>query len=126
MKWANAYLSVGTITILVESFDAINMLMIGGNVSLPVETLTTPSLIFDAIDTYRKLLKLPFNFSHVVVDVTTLHSETSASSPDLRHGIHQALTRALIPTDRCGSGIENKPPTVTQQTPKIKTSKLEG
>ncbi|KAL6143467.1 hypothetical protein ACLB2K_054162 [Fragaria x ananassa] len=41
---------------------------------------------FNAIDTYRKLLKHPFDFSHVVDDVTTLHSETSASSPDLRHG----------------------------------------
>ncbi|KAL6185434.1 hypothetical protein ACLB2K_041567 [Fragaria x ananassa] len=54
---------------------------------------------FDAIDTYRKLLKRPFDFSYVIVDVTTLYFETSASSPDLRHGIHQALARALIPTD---------------------------
>ncbi|KAL6131532.1 hypothetical protein ACLB2K_069907 [Fragaria x ananassa] len=99
MKWANAYIPVGTITILVESFDAIKTLMIGGKFSLPVGTLTTPSSSFDAINTYRKLLKHPFDFSHVVVDVTTLHSETSASSPDLRHGIHQALARALIPTD---------------------------
>ncbi|KAL6179744.1 hypothetical protein ACLB2K_046415 [Fragaria x ananassa] len=99
MKWANAYLPVRTVTILVESFDAINTLMIGGNVSLPVGTLTTPSLSFDAIDTYRKLLNHPFDFSYVVVDVTTLYPETSASSSDLRHGIHQALARALIPTD---------------------------
>ncbi|KAL6134992.1 hypothetical protein ACLB2K_067220 [Fragaria x ananassa] len=96
MKWANAYLPVGTVT--VESFNAINTLIIGGNVSLPVGTLTTPSSSFNAIDTYRKLLKNPFDFSHVVVDVTTLHFETSASLPDLRHRIHQALTRALIPT----------------------------
>ncbi|KAL6201462.1 hypothetical protein ACLB2K_025176 [Fragaria x ananassa] len=46
-----------------------------------------------------RLLKHPFYSNHVIVDVMALHSETSASSPDLRHGIHQALARALIPTD---------------------------
>lgn len=103
MKRVNAYLPIRTMAVLVESFDAINMLMINIslpvvtltalassfnasdmlviNVSLPVVTVTILASSFDTSDTFHKLPKHPLDFLHVVIVATTLHLETSPSLP---------------------------------------------